>query len=160
MNARLFSIFFIGFLFLTGCLGTYASSDTLSEDEAAIVANIKALHSEKSEVREAAAKELRRIIAKYPSGTTNIRSKDGGEAYWTEKVNQIMPGMAEAEVVKILPPFSEYPENSGVGSGDSHITGYRLDNNWLVNIQYRNPDKVIERPKLVKRELLIYAQPP
>ena len=148
----------INFVLLTGPLK--AAESTLEADEAAIIANTKALHDEQGSVREAAAAALRDIVAKYPSGTSNIRDRDSGEAYWMKKVQQVTPGMTEAEVLKILPPFKETPELSTHGSGDSHVTTFRLDPHWTVTIQYRNPDKVIERPKLSKRELLIYVKPP
>src|SRR5438876_579066 len=107
---RLFCILFLSLLFLTGFQCNVTLADSLSDDEAAINASIKALKSENSEVRQAAAKELRRIIAKYPSGTCDIRREDGGQAYWMEKVNQILPGMTNTEVEMILPPFAETSE--------------------------------------------------
>src|SRR5205823_3871905 len=89
-----------------------------------------------------------------------IRDKDSGEARWAEKVKQVKPGMTEAEVLKLLPCFLESPDHSSTGSGDSHVDMYRLDRHWTVTIQYRNPDKVIEQPKLNRRELLIHVKPP
>ena len=149
----------IAFLLVLLCSPGAAQIDSLSNDEAAIVANIKALHSENSEVREVAATALRKIIAKYPGGTSNIRSKDGGEAEWMKKVVQVVPGMTEFEVSQILPPFRENPGGMGAGSGDSHVVTYRLDIHWMVSVQYRNPDNVIEQPKLIKRELYVYITP-
>src|SRR2546426_474469 len=93
--AVLFSLFLINAL--RSPLGA-AVVDPVAKDEAALGAHFKALHDAKSEVREAAAGALRRIVAKYPSRTSNIRSKDGAEAFWTEKVNQVKPGMTKAEV--------------------------------------------------------------
>lgn len=144
------------------CLVTVASSQAQNfrDDEAAIAANIKALYALDSEVRAAAARQLRRIVAKYPSRTTNIRRKDGGKAFWMEKVNRIVPGMTKAEAAKILPLFPEAPEKSSLGTGQSHINTYRLDYNWMVKISYHNPDKVIERPTLIKRALPVYVAPP
>lgn len=157
---RLFTILFISALCLEGWQGKVSFADSLSDDEAAIAIHIKKLHDEKSEVREAAAKALRLIIAKYPSGTSNIRSNDSGESYWAARVNQVTPGMTKAEVVKILPPLPESPDGMGIGSGQSHVVSYRVDSHWVVTIQYRNPDKVIKRPKLSKSQLLIYVAPP
>jgi antitoxin component YwqK of YwqJK toxin-antitoxin module len=137
-----------------------AQPDSLSADEAAIADNIKLLRSENSETREAAAKELRRIIAKYPSGTTNIRDKDGGEAFWMQKVGQIVPSMVKSEVTKILPPSTESPEGMGAGSGQSHSDHYRLDNIWMVRIAYQNPDVVLKVAELIKRHLEFYVEPP
>ncbi len=151
---------FISFLFLTGCGWLFAQADSLPDDEAAITANIKALHSVNNEVRAKAAEALRRIVAKYPSGTSNIRSKDGGEADWMKKVGQVVPGMTAFEVSQILPPFADAPDGMSIGSGQSHITDYRLDFHWVVSIQFRNPDAVIEPPKLNKREMLVNVAAP
>ena len=157
---RLLSILFTSVLFLSGYFANVTRGDTLSDDETAIAANIKALHSENSDCREAAAKDLRRIIAKYSSGTSDIRRKDGGEAYWTEKVNQVVPDMSEAEVVDILPAFLESHDNEELGDMDNHVVDYRLDYHWIVSVQYRNPDKVVKSAKLVKSELSVFVAPP
>jgi len=137
-----------------------AKANTLDRDEAAIAVHIKALHDPSNDVRAAAAKALREIVAKYGNGTSNIRERDAGEARWMEKVKQVKPGMAKAEVQRILPPFPESPENSGSGTGDSHNTSHRLDPHWIVTVQYRNPDKVIEQPELKRLELRFYVTPP
>jgi hypothetical protein len=44
-------------------------------DETAVTAHIKALRDANSETRAAAAESLRRIVAKYPSGTVYLPSK-------------------------------------------------------------------------------------
>src|SRR5260370_1167405 len=79
--------------FLMGLPSAAVPLDSLSKDEAAIAAHIKALRDEKSDVRAAAAEALRLLVAKYPSRTVYLRSKDAGEASWTEIVNQVKPGM-------------------------------------------------------------------
>ncbi len=130
------------------------------DDEAAVRAHIKALRDSNSETRAAAADALRRIVAKYPSGTVYLSSRDGGEAAWQAKVNQVNPGMTKADVLKILPSFAEAPESMEIGSGDSHIVSYRLDYHWMVTVYHRNPDKVIERPTLTRRALQVDVTPP
>lgn len=137
-----------------------AQRNELANDEATVASNIKALRSENSNLRATAARTLRQIVAKYPSGNTNIRSKDGGKAFWTEKVNRIVPGMLKEEVARLLPLFTEAPEQSSLGTGQSHYVSYRVDNDWIVRISYYNPDKVIERPKLISSELAIFVVPP
>jgi hypothetical protein len=132
----------------------------LPDDEAAIKEHIKALHAPNSQTRAGAAAELRRIVARYPSKTVYLATKDGGEAAWQEKVKQVKPGMTKAEVLKLLPAFAESPEQSEIGSGDSHIVTYRLDYHWVVRISYRNTDKVIGGPVLMKRALRIFVEPP
>ncbi len=130
------------------------------DDEAAVKAHIKALRDPDSKTRADAAAELRRIVAKYPSDTVYLAKKDGGETAWREKVNWIEAGATKAEVLKILPEFAEAPERSELAEGDSHIVTYRLDYHWMVRIYYRNPDKVIERPTLMKHALRIFVPPP
>ncbi len=137
-----------------------AAAPKVSEDEAAVSTHIKALRSADGETRKVAAAALRRIVAKYPSGTTYLSSKDGGEAAWREKVDRVEPGMAKAEVLKLLPAFAEAPDGLEIAEGDSHIVSYRLDYHWVVRISYRNTDKVIERPVLRKSALRIHPAPP
>ncbi|MGH7135955.1 MAG: toxin-antitoxin system YwqK family antitoxin, partial [Pirellulales bacterium] len=137
-----------------------APADPISDDEAAIAIHIKALHDESGEARETAAAALRAIVAKYPAGTTNIRSPDGGKTDWSNKVDLVVPGMKKAEARMILPPFAKSPEVGGIASGQSHIDMYRLDNDWTVTISYRNPDTVIERPRLQRAELRVFVTPP
>jgi antitoxin component YwqK of YwqJK toxin-antitoxin module len=148
-----------------GAVGPQAASlaaddEALTADEATIAARIRALHDANSETRVAAADVLRRIVAKYPSDTVYLSSKDGGAAAWQEKVNQIKPGLPKAEVHKILPPFAEAPDGIEMGSGDSHVVNYRLDYHWTVTVSYRNPDKVIEQPKLYRQAFKVFVAPP
>src|SRR6266567_4218554 len=124
-------LLFINLLFLSGPQSKSPSADSLVDDEAAIAPNIKALHDQDSETREAAAEALRRIIAKYPSDTSNIRSKDGGEAGWRERISQLKESMTLTEVTKILPPS---PESTGYEIAPSGDVSYRLDNDWIVTI--------------------------
>jgi antitoxin component YwqK of YwqJK toxin-antitoxin module len=37
---------------------------------------------------------------------------------------------------------------------------YRLDYDWIVTVQYDNPDTVIERPKLDRKEMRVFVAPP
>ena len=129
-------------------------------DEAAVKAHIQALRDTDSEKRASAAEALRRIIVRYPSGTVYLDSKDGGEAAWQDKVNRVAPGMAKADVLKILPEFAESPGASELASGDSHVVSYRLDYHWMVRISYRNTNKVIEQPVLLRCALRVHPEPP
>ncbi len=129
-------------------------------DEKAVAAHIKALHAADNETRAAAAAALRRIVAKYPSKTVYLPSKDGGEAAWQKKVEEVEAGMTKTEVLKILPGFAEASEGGGIADGDSHVVWYRLDYHWMVRISYRNTDKVIERPVLIKSALRVHPAPP
>lgn len=149
-------------LLVTAASAQHVFGQTASRagDNAAVAESIRSIGSTNEKVRDAAASKLRRIVAKYKSGTANILEKDGGKARWQKRVDRIVPGMAEAEVSKILPPFADGPERTGIGSGDSHITSYRLDNVWLVVIHFRNPDKVIRTPELVKSHRYVYVEPP
>lgn len=132
----------------------------LKEDEAAVAECIKALRDAKSETRKTAAADLRKIVAKYPSGTIYLASKDGGEALWLDKINQVAMGMPKAEVLKLLPPFPVAIDGFTIADGGSYIVSYRLDCHWSVNVTYRNNDKVIAPPVLQRRALKIEVSPP
>lgn len=132
----------------------------VSEDEDEVATQIKALSDTNSVKRASAAEVLRRIVARYQSGTVYLASKDGGEAAWRAKCDRVEPGMAKAEVLKLLPAFEGSPDGLEIASGDSHVVCYRLDYHWIVRISYRNTDKVIERPVLMKSALRVHPVPP
>lgn len=140
--------------------------DALSKDEAAIAAHIKALRDEKNQVRATAAEALRLLVAKYPSRSVYLRSKDAGEASWADKVKQIKPGMMRAQVLKILPHFSEAPGGLNMASGQRNSDSYQLDYHWDVWILYDNAEKDENRetvsipPTLTRRALRINVEPP
>jgi antitoxin component YwqK of YwqJK toxin-antitoxin module len=155
-----FILLFIVGPFLMGLPSEVVPLDSLSKDETAIAAHIQGLRDDKSDARLTAARALRLIVAKYPSRSVYIRSKDAGEAYWTEKVNQVKPGMTRAQVLKILPPFPEAPERMKLASGQRHWDMYRLDYHWTVQVLYDNPDKVSDRPTLIRRAMQVHVEPP
>jgi antitoxin component YwqK of YwqJK toxin-antitoxin module len=135
-----------------------ANADALAQDEAAVAVHIKALNDPSNDVRAAAAKALREIVAKYGNGTSNIRDPEGGKVYWTEKINQVKPGMRQAEVLKILPVLP----NSWRWSGSNPQTRDRVhwvNDHWQVVVTYPTqpgqPDEVLERPKLVQKERMV-----
>jgi hypothetical protein len=141
-------------------LSVAALLEAPKEDEDEVATHIRALSDIDSEKRAAAARALRRIVARYPSGTVYLASKDGGEAAWRAKVDRVEPGMAKVEVLKLLPPFAKGSEGAGISEGDSHVVSYRLDCHWIVRITYRNTDKVIARPELLKCALRVHPTPP
>ena len=63
-----------------------------------------------------------------------------------------------SEVLELLPVYEQMI--SGEGSGDSHVLRWRLDHYWIVTVQYRNPDTVIERPKLESEAMHTWVKPP
>jgi hypothetical protein len=162
-------IFVVGALFLMGPNSAAVPLDSLSKDEAAIAIHIKALHDSKSEVRAAAAEALRIIVAKYPSRSVYIRSKDAGEAYWTEKIKQVKPGMTRAQVLKIIPHLPEAPGALNMASGQRNWDSYQLDYHWDVRVLYDNgkgrkgdrADTVSEySPTLTRRAWRVHVEPP
>ena len=152
-----FILFLIGVLVSSGSQSKSSGADSLSDNEAVIALNIKALHNENSVTREVAAEVLRRTIARYPSGTSNIRRRDSGEAFWMEKISQVKEGMTMSEVIKIL---QLSPESQPIAIEPSGDARYRVDNEWVVTIRFRNSDKVILGAKLSKEGLLVYVAPP
>ena len=151
---------FIGLLLLTALAAAVPPIESLVEDEAQIARLIKKLGDPNSEVRASAAAALRKIVARYPSGTANIRNEDAGEAAWLKKIDQLKPGATKAEVLKVLPKFADCPEMFSGGSGGTHGEVYRIDWDWLVEAQYYNPDKLIHAPTLRRREARVYVAPP
>ena len=166
---RFFSFLVIGALFLVGRPLDAGPLNSLSKDEAAIAVHIKSLSDERSEVRAAAAEALSLLVAKYPTGTVYIRSKDAGEAAWTEKVNQVKSGMTRAQVLKILPPFPEAPDRMNMASGQRNWDSYRLDFHWDVCVLYDNgkgrkgdrEDTVSVHPTVIcRRAMWVHVDPP
>jgi hypothetical protein len=143
-----------------GTPGSQEPQADLRADEQAIQKHIKALGDIDSDARKAAAEELRKIVAKYPSGTIYLATKDGGEAAWREKVKQVKPGMSKADVLKLLPKFAEASEGGEIADGDSHTVIYRLDYHWTVRISYRNTNKVIDKPELFRHAYRVHVAPP
>ncbi len=159
--------------------GAARAGDTLAEDETAIAKYIHRFHDSSEEVREAAAKELRVIVAKYGNGTSNIREKDTGEARWREKISHVKVGMTSAEVLKFLPVTTI--DGSGAGWYRARIY-HRIDMHWMVEIFYDHPYEnrppigtgenkfagpmlslaavVLEPPRLIRSELLVYQIAP
>jgi antitoxin component YwqK of YwqJK toxin-antitoxin module len=157
---RSFNALVVAAALLMGLTSNAAPLDPLTKDEAAIAAHIKRLHDDKSDVRATAAEALRRIIASYPSRSVYISGRDGGEAYWTGKVNQIKPGMTKAEVQKIMPPFPIATDSMNMASGQRNWDMYRLDYEWTVRILYDNPDIVHDRPTLIRRTMRVQVEAP
>jgi len=153
---RFLTLFLASAVVPFGWLQCDASADALSDDEAVITKHVAALKDKASEVRAAAAKAIREIVAKYPSGTTNIRESDGGEARWKAKAAQIKPGMSQEEALKILPPPDEISGKPQDVMGATHFTRYRLDRHWNVSIQYRD-SKVVATPMLSRFTDFIYV---
>ncbi len=122
---------------------------------------VAALGDPGNETRATAAASLRRLLAADPDARTN----DHGRDYWEERAARVKPGMKHAEAVKLFPPLDqdlllERLLWSGPGSGQTHIGRWRLDHYWVVIIQYRNPDTVLERPTLENRALHVWVKPP
>lgn len=143
------------FLFLLGCNAKHAVE---TKDASEFVA---ALSDASSQIRADAAASLRRLLTADPSARTN----DHGEDYWKQRVASVRPGMKHSEVVELLPAYdqtlsAERLLGSGMGTGNSHFATWRLDHYWIVTILYRNPDRVIKRPKLENRAMRIWVKPP
>lgn len=123
--------------------------DEIGADEISIAQLIALLSDSSASVRESAAAQLRRIVAKYPSGTVNLREEDGGGARWREKVQQVKPGMTPADVEEI---FGKLPDGFADGSGRSHVQSYHLDHHWRISISYRNSPKFVLSISMPERQ--------
>jgi antitoxin component YwqK of YwqJK toxin-antitoxin module len=136
----------------------------LAADEAAVAAHIKALSDPNSDKRAAAAEALRQIVARYPSGTVNLRAQDGGEAEWRKKIAEITPDMSLAEIRKILPRL---PAATGEGSTPNGDAFYQLDFQWMVTLEEdqsgyggKRGAKTTFRPVLEKSTFQVDVTPP
>lgn len=154
---KILNILFV-FLTLLALCSCRSPSVVQAEDPAALVALFR--HPD-NETRATAAAAMRGLIVTNPS----LRTNDQGEKYWKKRVESVTPGMKHSDVMRLLPPYDRTLSAdrllwSGPGSGDSHIATWRLDHYWSVTIQYRNPDSVIERPKLQNKAMRIWVEPP
>ena len=135
-------------------------AEQLVADEAAVAAAQERLHDPANDVRAAAAKKLREIVARYPSGTADLRHADSGKQAWLDRLAQVTPGMPVAQVKQILPPAVPATDGWEHCSGDSCNLSYRLDPHWMIALVLRQPGTLIRVPELVAREQRIYVEPP
>lgn len=149
-------VLLIPFLFLTAPLW---AANSLADDEAAIERHITALRDPREAVRAAAARSLRRMVAKYPGDTVNIASPDHGEAFWQEKIKRVHLGMKADELHALLPYFKQSRGDSGGFGGGivSHLQ--RLDYHWTASYSY-GQSGVVKLPKLIAGEMLVEVQLP
>jgi hypothetical protein len=120
-----------------------AAVDPVSADEAALAKHIKTLESPEVAAREAAAASIRAIVAKYPSGTVNIREADGGASRWKGKLAEVKPGISEAEALRILSPLDvlgEFESGAVVPGREAPVITYQLDEHWAGSIMYLRTD--------------------
>ncbi|HEX4608538.1 MAG TPA: sigma factor-like helix-turn-helix DNA-binding protein, partial [Urbifossiella sp.] len=129
-------------------------------DEAAVAAHIKALASPDSDTRAAAAAGLRRLVAKYPSGTVYLSRPDGGEAAWRAKLRLVREGMDREAVLKILPPSDGSRADGGIHDGGSYITTWQLDEHWTAMATFYESGELARRPELLKGARRVYVAPP
>jgi len=148
----------IGFLVLLSFCGCNSPCTDQTKEPTTLV---ELLSNPDQNIRAEAAATLRRLI-----GTnSSLKTNNHGEKYWKKRVESVTPGMRHSDVIKILPAYNKTLSAdrllwSGSGSGDSHIGRWRLDHYWIVMIQYRNPDRVIETPKLQNKAMRVWVKPP
>ena len=74
--------------------------------------------------------------------------------------------MSKPELLKVLPPFLEPPDEMEISSGGSTASSYRLDYQWTVGIGYRDMGgsakdvTVISQPVLTQVALQINVAAP
>jgi len=132
--------------FLWVLLGTLAMGGSfflvrLAIDEVSLSSSLRALASQDPAVRENAAAAIRDIVSRYPSGTVNILTLDGGAARWKRKLANLRPGQTENDVVRILAP-QKSPTPLGLARVDPFLRGrsatqnYQLDDHWACAVEY------------------------
>ncbi len=111
-------------------------------------------------MRDKAAAEVRGIVAKNRSGSSNIRDTDSGEAYRTEKIDQDATGMPKAKALAILPPGPGTQISSGPAQANVEVIVYRLHPQWTMRLICPAAGTGIQRPELIRSELLVEVPPP
>ncbi len=150
-------------LFVIGAIAAgpaTAAAQELAADEAAVAAHIASLKSPDSGTRAAAAAELRRLVAKYPSGTVYLSRPGDGGAAWRAKVRRIGLGTPRDESLKLLPPAPGHSGEGGLAEGQHTYASYRLDRHWWVRVCYHNDGHVVRRPELLRSTEVIDVRPP
>jgi hypothetical protein len=164
ISSRVGILFVFAFTALAALVLEAASLDQVSVDEAALAKHIQMLESSALAVREAAAASIRTIVAKYPSGTVNIREADGGAARWQRKLEEVKSGMSEADALLILAPLAVWSGSSSGRRGGSMTTNYQLDEHWSCSIMYRTDDSktriVVRAWNLGVRDRIVLPKPP
>ena len=128
-----------------------AAAQGLAADEAAVAAHIKSLASPDSDTRAAAAAELRRLVAKYPSGTVYLSRPDDGGAAWRAKLRRVRVGMDRADVLRILPSIDgPGAASGGLHDGGSYFATWRLDEHWSATAAFYDDGELAQLPRLRK----------
>ncbi len=96
---------------------------------------VKALSDPHNEVRAYAAEALRSILAVDPANAPNYHEKE----FWKQRVAQLKARMPLDEALKVLLPDLSPAERlkrcgQGPWSGNSGVSGCRLDDYWAVNL--------------------------
>jgi len=122
-------------LFLTislrGCLQALA---TVEEDEALVAKDLESLYDAHEEVRAKAAAQLRSIIARYPSGTSDLRHKDSGEAMWKKRLSKLHSGMPWLEVLGRLPPARDMSPLPSRQDYNVSTVNFRVDKHYIIEL--------------------------
>jgi hypothetical protein len=88
-------------------------------------------------IRDKAAAELRASFQSTP------------ESKWQPVIDGIKAGQTKGEILELLKPFKVTPE-MGVGSGQSHSEGYRLDDEWILMCAFRNEGDILTGRSLIR----------
>lgn len=103
------------------------------------------LRSTDQKTRDTAAAELRRTYVP----TTRER--------WEPLVSSIKPGMSKTALLKLLQPATS---EDGMGTGQSHMETYPLDDCWVVRCWFHNADDTLRSIELVERMRSVWVKPP
>jgi antitoxin component YwqK of YwqJK toxin-antitoxin module len=107
------------------------------------------LNSPSQAVRDAAAEQLRKVYKPAPHG------------HWEPVIAKIKPGeKKEAVVERIKEAMGEGKSEMGVGTGQSHMQCYRLDDRWLARCWFFNEGNVLREISLVEHMRHVWVAPP
>jgi hypothetical protein len=112
---------------------------------------VKALGDSDPAVRARAAQAIRDAIAKDPRA-----SGDPGEKHWKGMLAAIAPGITTEQLLKATGGTTE----GAVSSGQTTTAIIRLDDYWVVQAYFDNPDKLRAFGTLSRSARSVWVEPP
>jgi hypothetical protein len=113
----------------------------------AMASPIEDLASPNQEIRDKAAAEQR------------IKFQSTPESKWTPIIDKIAKGQSKKEIQELLLPF-KVTEQGGAGSGQSHSTSFRLDDEWILICYLYNDGDILISRKLTQSIRQVGLLPP
>jgi hypothetical protein len=97
--------------------------------------------------RDEAAKRLREVFEPAPRKT------------WEPLLAELKSGISNKELQAKLKP-EQREAQLGVGTGQSHMEEFRLDNTWQLRCWFHNEENILREATLVERTRSVWVAPP